>query len=155
LTKRDANEVNAEKVEEIAAKLRKAQDINSYEFIYQEQVEKRLRWYDANKEKVLLQGSDVRKAYTLLLIKYLQLRSDEVPIAYEDERKIVWRSYNFCSMLEACKKLGMDTRDVCKAGEKAVEALITKVNPNLRFSRNYEKIRPYTDYCEEMIENLS
>jgi len=82
LTKRDANEMNEEKVKEIVAKLRTAQDINSHKSIYQEQAEKRLRWYKANKDRVLLKGSDVRKAYTLLLIEYLRLRSDEVPITY-------------------------------------------------------------------------
>ena len=27
----------------------------------------------------------------------------------------------------------------------------SKINSNLSFSRNYEKLRPYTDYCEEVI----
>jgi len=97
----------------------------------------------------------VRKAYTLFLIQYLGLSPREVPVVYEDERKIVWRSYNFCPVLEACKQLGIDTREACReAEEKPVQELISRINPNLKFSRNYEKIRPYEQYCEEMIVQL-
>lgn len=144
---------NEKRVTEVITKLLRAQKIRSYEFINEELSEKRLRWYEENKERLDLKGSDVRKAYTLLLIEYLGLNPKEVPVVYEDELKIVWRSYNFCPVLEACKRLGKDTREVCKkAEEKSVQELISRINPNLRFSRNYEKIRPYTDYCEETIE---
>ena len=141
------------KINDVIAKLQRAQEIKSYEFINKELLEKRLRWYEENKDKLNLEGSDVRKAYTLFLIKYLGLSPKEVPVAYENERKIIWRSYNFCPVLEACKRLGKDTREVCKkAEEKSVQQLISSINPNLRFSRNYEKIRPYINYCEETIE---
>ena len=146
-------QTSEEKVKETMAKLIKAQEIGSYEFINKELVEKRLDWYKENKDKIHLKGSNVRKAYTLLLIEYLGLNPEEVPVVYENEGKIVWRSYNFCPVLEACKRLRMDTREVCKkAEEKSVQVLISKINPNLRFSRNYEKIRPYEEYCEEIIE---
>jgi hypothetical protein len=142
-----------EKIKEAIAKLTKAKETGNYEFINKELIKKRLSWYNQNRDKIHLKGSEVRKAYTLLIIKYLGLNQEENPIVYENETKIVWRSYNFCPILEACKRLGMDTREVCKnAEEKPVQALISKINPNLRFSRNYEKIRPYTEYCEEIIE---
>ena len=144
---------NEKKINDVIAKLQRAQEIKSYEFINKELLEKRLRWYEENKDKLNLEGSDVRKAYTLFLIKYLGLSPKEVPVVYENERKIIWRSYNFCPVLEACKRLGKDTREVCKkAEEKSVQQLISSINPNLRFSRNYEKIRPYINYCEETIE---
>jgi len=146
-------QTSEEKVKEAMAKLLKAQEIGSYEFIKEELIKKRLRWYEENKNKIRLDGSDVKKAYTLLLIEYLCLSPKEVPIVYEDPMKIVWRSYNFCPVLEACKRLRMDTREVCKkAEEEPVQALISKINPNLKFSRNYKKIRPHEDYCEEIIE---
>ena len=48
--------------------------------------------------------------------------------------------------------LGVDTRNVCELGEEeSVQRMIEKINPNLRFTRNYEKIRPHTEYCEEII----
>jgi hypothetical protein len=49
--------------------------------------------------------------------------------------------------------LGLDTREVCKkVFEKPTEKLIQEINPRLKFTRNYKKIRPYADYCEEIIE---
>jgi len=125
----------------------------NYARICDELTQKRLRWYEENKGRLDLEGSDVRKAYALLLLRYMGLRQEEVPIVYEDEKRIVWRSRNFCPVLEACARLGLDTRDVCReAEEKPVQELISKINPRLRFSRNYEKIRPYSEYCEESIE---
>lgn len=89
------------------------------------------------------------------MIQYLGLGPREVPVVYEDERKIIWRSYNFCPVLEACKRLGIDTREVCRqTEEKPFQELISRISPNLKFSRNYEKIRPYEQYCEEMIVQL-
>ena len=37
--------------------------------------------------------------------------------------------------------------------EKSAQKLVSKINPNLKFSRNYEAIRPHDEYCEEMIDN--
>ena len=146
---------NERRVAEAMAKLLKAQEVGNYEFINEESSKKRLRWYEENKGKLNLKGSDVRKAYTLFLIQYLGLSPREAPVIYEDEGKIVWRSYNFCPVLEACKRLGMDTREVCRQSEeKPVQELISRISPNLKFSRNYEKIRPYEQYCEEMIVQL-
>jgi hypothetical protein len=60
-----------EKVKEIMTKLLKAQEVGSHEFINEELIKKRLLWYEENKKKIRLEGSDVKRAYTLLLIKYL------------------------------------------------------------------------------------
>ncbi len=69
-----------------------------------------------------------------------------------NEREIVFHSKNCCPTLEACKILGLDTRKVCRLyNEKSTDALVRQVDSRLRFSRNYERIRPYTDSCEESI----
>ena len=63
----------------------------------------------------------------------------DVPVVYEDERTIIWRSTNFCPTLEACRRLELDTRIVCRAAtEGVVQALIACLDPRLRFSRNYD-----------------
>jgi hypothetical protein len=92
----------------------------------------------------------------MFLLRHLGLDPAEVPVVYEDERRIVWRSFNFCSMLEACLRLGLDTRQACREGtEESVQRLIARLDPRLRFSRNYvDGIRPYAPYCEEQIELL-
>ena len=42
-----------------------------WEEINSKQISKRLKWFEENIENLSLEGTDVRKAYTLLLIKYL------------------------------------------------------------------------------------
>lgn len=140
---------------EIKKTIKKLQSCKGdYRIIDQELRNKRLNWVKENQDILKsLEGSDVKKAYTLIIIKYLKLKPEEVPIVYEDNKKIVLHSYNFCPVLKACEKLGLDTRKVCKeAYEASVQEMISLINPKLRFSRNYDKIRPYSQYCEESIE---
>ncbi|WP_309493172.1 hypothetical protein [Candidatus Hecatella orcuttiae] len=113
---------------------------------------KRLTWFRKNKSMLKLEGTDVEKAFELLLLK-IGINRDEVKIVKKSQHRIVFRSYNFCPILEACRLLGFDTREVCReAYEKSTEDFIRQVNPNLKFKRNYDKIRPYAQFCEEIIE---
>ena len=129
-----------------------AEEKGDYSEFNQKSIDNRLGWYERNKDSLELVGSDVRKGYELIMIKFMGLTPDEVKVVYEDEGKIVWWSTNWCPVLEACKKGGFDTKKVCRLGEEeSVQRLIENINPNLRYTRNYDKIRPYTDYCEEII----
>jgi hypothetical protein len=38
-----------------------------------------------------------------------------------------------------------------KSYHKPVQAFLSKIDPRLRFDRNYEALRPHTVYCEEII----
>lgn len=112
--------------------------------------EKRQSWYNTVGRNVMVTGSDVRRAYRLFLIEYLGLNPDEVPVVYEDETRIVWHSYNWCPVPMACHLGGYDTREVCRRGyEESVQEFVKLINPDLRFTRDYDKIRPYAEYCEE------
>jgi len=134
-------------------RLAKAGGREGYRRLAEEAARKRLEWYERNGEGLNLRGSAVRRAYELLLIRYLGLDPEDVPVIYEDEERIVWRSSNFCPLLEACTRTGLDTRVVCREYQEVpAQRLIEKVDPNLRFSRSYEKIRPYASFCEEAIE---
>jgi hypothetical protein len=120
--------------------------------IEKELLEKRLEWFRKNIKHLSLKGDDLEKAYQLILLK-IGIKPEEAPIIKKTKRKLVFHSKNFCPALEACKILGLDTRKVCKRiFEKPTEELIKKINPKLKFTRNYKKIRPYADYCEEIIE---
>ena len=93
-----------------------------------------------------------RRAYELFLFEYLTLSPDDVPVVSENEREIVWASHNRCPTLEACQRLGMDTRHVCRAAyEKSTQALISQLDPQLRFLRSYKDIRPYAASCREAV----
>jgi tRNA(adenine34) deaminase len=124
-----------------------------YAALHRASTAKRLAWWDAHHTALDLTGSLPRRAYTLVFLIYMGLDPDQVPVVYEDEGRIVWRSANFCPTLEACCRLGLDTREVCRAGtEQSVEVLIRRLDGRLRFGRNYETgIRPYAGYCEEQI----
>ena len=90
-------------------------------------------------------------AYSLFLDK-LGIMTKEAPIVERRKGKIVIHSKNFCPTLEACKILDLETRVICKQlTEKPMQALLRELHPNLRFKRNYDRIRPYTSHCEEMI----
>jgi tRNA(adenine34) deaminase len=121
-----------------------------------ERVQRWLAWWEVNRQALDLRGPLPRQAYTLVLLIYMRLDPNAVPVVYEDELTIVWRSTNFCPTLEACCRLGLDTRIVCPAAtEGSVQALIARLDARLRFSRNYATgIRPYADYCEETIALL-
>lgn len=70
----------------------------------------------------------------------------------ETKNKIVFRSRNFCPILEACKELKLDTNIVCRLiYEIPVQKICKQINPKMIFTRNYRiGLRPDNEYCEEM-----
>ncbi len=134
--------------------IRKSQ--GDYCKIHEEFKRKRLDWWESNKERLKrlnLAGFLPRQAFNIVLFEYMQINPKDIQIIYEDDRKITWRSFNFCPILEACKRLGIDTRILCKAvNEESVQDFLSCLNPKLKFYRNYEKIRPHAKYCEETFE---
>ena len=114
--------------------------------------EKRIGWY-ANKGrgKGVAGEGPMMIAYRVFLEK-LGITEDDAPVVHCSSTKMVIHSKNFCPTLEACRILGMDTRFVCRhLTEIPTTNLLRQIHPGLRFARNYDKIRPHSDYCEEMI----
>jgi len=125
----------------------------NYRKVNEELKEKRLTWWRVNKNKLDLTGNLPRQAFIMVLFKYIGIDPKDIQVVYEDERKITWRSFNFCPILEACKRLRLDTRIICKEiNEESVQDFISCLSPRLRFYRSYEKIRPHSEYCEETFE---
>jgi tRNA(Arg) A34 adenosine deaminase TadA len=93
-----------------------------------------------------------RQAFKLLFFDQMGLDPDDLPVMSETETEIVWLSRNRCSLLEACLALGLDTRRVCRpVNEKATQAFLSRLDPQLRFHRSYEEIRPTAGHCRESI----
>ncbi len=116
-------------------------------------VEKRLAWLVENQDQLPQTDDPLLAAYQLFYERYLGVA---VPvdgcIVEQTNCKLVMRWWNACPTLEICRKLGLDTRQVCrKAYHQPVQAFVSQLNPRLRFDRNYAAIRPYTAYCEEII----
>lgn len=127
----------------------KKQQLKNYNY---ESIEKRLKWYKTVNNDENVNNIDIKeKAYKILLQK-LNIDEESAPIIEKTNKKIVFHSMNFCPTLEACKILNLDTRKICKLyNENATDVLIKQIDKNLRFVRNYKKLRPYSEYCEEMV----
>lgn len=117
---------------------------------------KRKKWVEKNRKKIdKLIGKPLDIAYKIFLEK-LSITEDEAPINERSENELVIHSKNFCPVLEACKILKLDTRAICKSlNEIPTDLFLKEVNPKLSFSRNYDKLRPHSEYCEEMISLTS
>ena len=96
-----------------------------------------------------------RRAFELLFFEHMGLSPADLPVVSETEHEIAWRSTNRCPTLEVCARLGLDTRQVCRAAnEKATQVFLSQIDPQLRFLRSYTEIRPYADYCLERIVRI-
>jgi tRNA(Arg) A34 adenosine deaminase TadA len=115
--------------------------------------EKRIAWFEENQRSLIgCTRPSPRRAYELLFFEYMGLSPDDLPVVSERESEIVWLSRNRCPTLEACQALGLDTRLVCRAAyEKSTQALVSQLDPQLRFLRSYTDIRPFADHCRERI----
>jgi tRNA(Arg) A34 adenosine deaminase TadA len=125
----------------------------SFVALEREVAEKRVAWFKQNHAAADgRRGSSPHAAYELLFFDYMGLSEDELPVVSETETEIVWLSRNRCPTLEACQALGLDTRQVCRAAyEKSTQALVSQLDPQLRFLRSYVEIRPHAEHCREMI----
>jgi tRNA(adenine34) deaminase len=125
----------------------------SYQAIEAEVAQKRLAWFrQCDQIAVRNEYPTPRQAFDLLFFDYMGLSPGDLPIVSESETEIVWQSANPCPTLEAVKALGLDTRTVCRATtEKSTQAFVSQIDPQLRFLRSYEEIRPYANHCREMI----
>jgi tRNA(adenine34) deaminase len=125
----------------------------SYQAIEAEVAQKRRAWFHhGNPSAARFDHPTPRQAFDLLFFDYMGLSPDDLPIVSETENEIVWQSANQCPTLEAVKALNLDTRTVCRATtEKSTQAFVSQIDPQLRFLRSYEEIRPYAAHCREMI----
>jgi hypothetical protein len=116
-------------------------------------VEKRLAWLDKNLGTLERTGHPLLDGYKAFYEVYLGVSIPEHgEIVGASDKKLVTRWWNHCPTLEACRKLGLDTREICKKVYHApVQVFLAEIDPRLRFARNYAALRPYAPYCEEII----
>lgn len=118
----------------------------------EDSVRRRTKWFQDNRNYFDFISQDLLDSGYRLLLERFHINPDEAPVVYKTDKEIVFHSMNFCPTLEACKILGLDTRYVCKEiNENSTDTLLKQIDRRLNFSRNYVKLRPYTEYCEEMI----
>jgi tRNA(Arg) A34 adenosine deaminase TadA len=117
---------------------------------------RRLAWLDRTlPDRPGYEAYSPREVYELLFFVQMGLPRAELPVVAESPDEVVWLSRNRCPLLEACEALQLDTRRICRAvNEKATQAFLSRLNPELRFHRSYEQIRPYATHCREWIRRL-
>ncbi len=115
--------------------------------------EKRLRWIKENLKKIKLTGDPIEDAYNVFYVSYLKISCPkDGEIVRKNKKEIITRWHNKCPILDACKKLGLDTKIICKeVYHRPSQVFLSKIDKRLKFDRNYNHIRPYTPYCEEII----
>jgi hypothetical protein len=121
-------------------------------------IEKRTDWLERNGTVTTrTEASAVMDGFQVFYSTYLGLSvPEDGEIIEVSERRIVSRWWNKCPTLDACQKLGLDTREICrKVYQQPVQTMMERIDPRLRFDRNYDAIRPYAPYCEEIIELVS
>ena len=116
-------------------------------------VAKRTAWLAAYLPQIVQSGDALCDGYRLFYEDYLGLSVPEGgEIVRRTEREIVMRWWNPCPTLEACVRLGLDTRVICRrVYHQPAQAMLSRLDSRLRFERNYESLRPYVPYCEERI----
>jgi len=135
----------------VELQLQRLQQTNLHAFEV-EVAEKRRAWLRQRGVKGHVGRTSPRDAYELFFRDYLGIPLTEAPVTSESDDEIVWRSVNPCPTLEACARLGLDTRKVCRAVcERSTQAFLSELDPELRFHRSYVEIRPHAPYCEERI----
>ena len=114
--------------------------------------DKRTAWLDQNLPVLKRSGDAIDDAFTAFYEGYLGISPpDDGEIVQRTPARLVIRWWNTCPTLDACQKFGLDTREVCrKAYHQPVQVFLSRIDPRLRFERNYDALRPHTPYCEEI-----
>jgi len=116
---------------------------------------KRLRWLTEHAAHRRRSPLTPRSLFEILFFEYLGLRREDLPVVSESESQVTWLSMNACPTLEACIRLGLDTRTVCKgAYERSTQAFLSWFDPRFRFIRDYSQIRPHSQNCKEQIVRM-
>jgi len=114
---------------------------------------RRIKWIEKNLKDLRFEGNLIDQAYNIFYEEYFGFSEKDMEIVERNEDRIITRWRHFCPSLEACKFLRLDPREVCKrSNERAVNDFMKSISPKLKFTRNIEKTRPHSEYCEEMIE---
>lgn len=116
-------------------------------------IENRLNWIKQNYKIIKKRKGTINDAMEIFYRLNQGLDFKDAKVVKKTDKILITRWHNFCPVLEACKALKLDTREICKKiYDRPNQIFLSRVNPRLAFRRNYKQVRPYSDYCEEIIE---
>ncbi|MFC1721784.1 hypothetical protein ACFL0Z_02645 [Patescibacteria group bacterium] len=115
-------------------------------------VAKKTTWLDKHLHRIRRSDDPFDDVIRILYQDYMGLRQKEdFVVAERTSDKLVIKCWNFCPVLEACQKLNLNTKDVCqKAYHEWVQVFVQRLDSGLYFARDYNKIRPHCNCCEEI-----
>jgi len=117
---------------------------------------RRISWLEDNLGNMLKKYENLspeEAAYNIIFFEHMHINPAFSHMIRMSPTKIMIHSYGFCPYLKAGNKLSLDTRFICKEiGEPSLREMAKMINPNIRFSRDYETIRPYSSFCKEFFE---
>ena len=116
-------------------------------------IETRTSWLDENLPRLERTADPIDDAYRIFYETYLGISAPgDGEIVQRTPSRLVTRWWNRCPTLDACQQLDLDTREVCYKGyHESVQVFLSRIDPRLRFERNYETLRPHSPYCEEVL----
>ncbi len=122
--------------------------------------ERRVKWMKNNLDEMKIKYEGLppeEMAYKIIFIEHLQVDPAYSKVTRVSETRIRIDSYNSCPYLDACERVGLETKFVCREiGEQSFQEMIRLIHPKLKFGREYSNIRPFNkEYCEEYIELIS
>jgi tRNA(Arg) A34 adenosine deaminase TadA len=140
--------------EDVRRELKNLQNADDFTLsaLNEDSVRRRTEWFAQNRNRLDFGLEELPYAGYRLLLDRFHITEKEALIVKRTGKEIVFHSMNFCPTLEACRILGLDTRYICKRlNESSTDMLVKQIDPRLKFSRNYDCLRPCTAYCEERI----
>jgi hypothetical protein len=123
----------------------------AYEIMSETVAEKRLKWLEQAREKLLLEGSDLEKGLQLFT-SYFKPREGELQVIEKTDQKIVFKRKEFVNAItHTCAVLGLDVLEVNnKIYARATNQMFTRLNLNAK----HVVLRYQDGWYDEMIEKL-
>ncbi|HPI67417.1 MAG TPA: hypothetical protein PKZ16_02655 [bacterium] len=116
-------------------------------------IQNKILWLEQNLDKIKLTDDPLENVIKVFYEAYLGISfGKNGKIIKKTNKELITRCWNKCPVLEACNKLNLDTKKICRqAYHRYAQIFVKRIHPKLKFYRNYNHIRPYTPYCEEKI----
>lgn len=84
--------------------------------------------------------------------EFLRVPPENCEVVKLTSTELVTRCNNDCPILDFARNINVDTRDMCRViSEPMSNWFMRLINKQLKFTRNYQYIRPYSPACEETI----
>ena len=106
-------------------------------------------WHIKNKVPKKITTKDI---LVLFYYNFLNVPKEDCIIIKITDDELITRCKNNCPILNFSLNFNIDTKQSCKKiSEGPCKFFLKRLDKNIKFTRNYNYIRPYKDGCEEII----